>query len=186
MTRGVYIRTKEHNEKIRASALERQRVGGPGFFVKGHSTWNKNKPYQIGQGRYKRTEEQLNKLRTQGIGKTAWNKGMTGSKSHCWQGGKTSITEAVRRSEAYIKWRADVYKRDGWTCQTCGFRGHGKDIEAHHIIPMRELVKQAHMIEGSYDDKYIFAMSIPKMFDISNGITLCKSCHILTYKGEGK
>lgn len=181
MPAGVYVKSEEWKSKARIWLKNTQ-------FKKGQSSWNKNKPYQIGQGRYARSEKELKVLRSNSFkkGNIPWNKGMTGSRAINWQGGKTSLTMNIRASEQYHKWRADVYKRDGWTCQTCGFRGHGKDIEAHHIIPMRELIKEAHMIQGSHDDKYIFALSIPKMFDISNGITLCKSCHILTFKGVGK
>lgn len=155
-------------------------------FKPGQAPWNKGTKYQIGQGRFVRTDEFRKKQSESHKGQIPWNKGLFGSKSHTWKGGKTGLSFSIRNSEEYKKWRADVYRRDGWTCQTCGYRGHGKDIEAHHIIPMKELIKEAHVIEGTYDDKYIFAMSIPKMFDISNGVTLCEPCHILTYKGERK
>lgn len=177
----------ETREKMR-----RARLGQPnrntefkGCFKKGHSTWNKGIEYQIGQGRYERTEEQLEILRKVGFktGHKTWNKGNFGSSATNWKGGKSGLSTAIRNSDQYKVWRAEVYRRDGWTCQTCGYRGHGKDIEAHHIVPLKELLKEAHLFSGSHDDKYIFALSIPKMFDVSNGITLCGPCHILTFKG---
>lgn len=109
-----------------------------------------------------------------------------GKKNHQWKGGKLYLTERIYASEKYKTWRAEVYKRDGWTCQTCGFRGHGKDIEAHHIIPIKELLKKV-QIEGlNNDDKYFLTMSINEIFDVSNGVTLCKECHILTFKTRRK
>lgn len=170
MPTGVFPRNKY---KMRTCFKEKQVPWNKGI------KWSRKKPSKP------MSAEWRHKMSLARIGKTPWNKGMVGLKSHSWKGTST-LTESVRSSESYRKWRADVYKRDGWTCQTCGFRGHGRDIEAHHIIALKELLKEAHILSGSHEDKYIFAMSIPKMFDISNGITLCKDCHILTYKGEVK
>lgn len=55
----------------------------------------------------------------------------------------------------YKVFREDVLKRDWYTCQECGYKG--KKIEVHHIITVKK-------------DK-------SKMLDVSNGITLCVSCH---------
>lgn len=58
-------------------------------------------------------------------------------------------------------------KRDNFTCQKCGSKS-GKNyddkifIEAHHLIPVRQLIKTKF-------EKYIY--------DIRNGITLCMNCH---------
>lgn len=177
MPGGVYPRTEEWKAKARKWLAGTQ-------FRKGSTSWNKGKKYQIGQGKYVRTEEQKQMLRTIGIGRTPWNKGIFGSKSHTWKGGLTQFTNAIRNSEKYKTWRAEVYRRDGWTCQTCGLRGHGNDIEAHHIKTVSELLKQVQIAGISYEEKYQLAMSISELFDVSNGVTLCKDCHILTFKGE--
>lgn len=172
---GVYVRTEEHKRKLRE-------VLKPTQFLKCVIPWNKGRKYQIGQGKYIRTEAQKEQLRKVNIGRAPWNKGICGPESHFWNGGKSNLTKKIRSSIMYHQWRADVFKRDGWTCQTCGLRGHGKDIEAHHIIPLRDLLKEAHVITGTIDEKYIFAISVPKMFDVSNGVTLCKACHVITFK----
>lgn len=52
-------------------------------------------------------------------------------------------------------WKKEVFKRDNWTCQKCGQKSG--NIEAHHIKSWSE-----------YPDM---------RFDLSNGQTLCKSCH---------
>jgi len=102
-------------------------------------------------------------------GNFPWNKGLNvqtntgrthfqkGEKSPKWKGGISELTARIRASESYNKWRADVFRRDGWTCQTCGLRGHGRDIEAHHIKP--------------------FALYPKLRFNTENGITLCSKCH---------
>ena len=55
------------------------------------------------------------------------------------------------------KWAKAVKTRDSYTCVRCDTVGSGQHINAHHIVP-----------------KAYFA---EKAFDISNGITLCNSCH---------
>lgn len=60
-----------------------------------------------------------------------------------------------RNRTASKDWRKAVYKRDGFRCQACGKQGG--DLNAHHL--------------AAYD-------AVPeKRFDVSNGITLCPSCH---------
>jgi len=67
-----------------------------------------------------------------------------------------------RDSQAYKEWRLDIYKRDGFKCQACG--QVGKDLRAHHIIPVSQ--------------------SVEKMFQIDNGITLCETCHKQVHKNN--
>lgn len=66
----------------------------------------------------------------------------------------------IRDTQTYKEWRISVYKRDRFTCQSCGVVGNG--LNAHHIIPV--------------------VVDIEKIFDINNGITLCKECHKLVHK----
>lgn len=62
--------------------------------------------------------------------------------------------QSIYQHPRYKKWRITIFKRDNFRCQLCGA---GKNLEAHHIIK-----KSLH----------------PELiFDIDNGITLCKDCH---------
>jgi 5-methylcytosine-specific restriction endonuclease McrA len=141
---------------------------------------------------YKQTDEHRAKLA--GVvapynfikGKPSWNKGICGSKSHSWRGGKAELVSKIRNSERYKKWHSDVFKRDGWTCQTCGTRGHGQNIIVHHIIPFQTILKKVAIKGISMDDEYILAMELPEMFDVNNGVTLCRGCHILVHKTKVK
>ena len=56
----------------------------------------------------------------------------------------------------YAKWRKDIKKRDGYTCQwpNCGSK---KQLQVHHIK--------------------IWAQNPGLRYTMANGITLCKSCH---------
>lgn len=68
----------------------------------------------------------------------------------------------VRRSGEYKDWRNAVFQRDNYTCQMCGARG--VKINAHHI-------KQ-------------FAFYPEQRTELSNGITLCVSCHKAVHHGS--
>jgi hypothetical protein len=62
----------------------------------------------------------------------------------------------------YKAWRKQVFQRDRYSCKTCCKPSSG-DIQAHHIRPLE------------FNPELIF--------DVSNGITLCRKCH-LSIKGK--
>ena len=86
---------------------------------------------------------------------------MKGTKASNWQGGKTPINKLLRGQKKVFECRTKVFERDDFTCQMCGDnRGH--NLNAHHIKSWA---------------KY------PELrFDINNGITLCRECHIKIHK----
>ena len=74
--------------------------------------------------------------------------------------GITKINERIRRSPEYKLWRKMVHERDSYTCVLCGRRnqkGNKIVLQADHIKP--------------------FALYPKLRFELSNGRTLCKSCH---------
>ena len=80
-----------------------------------------------------------------------------------WKGGITSEMKQIRSTEEYQVWRQKVYARDNWKCQKCDKK---KDIVAHH--------------KKSFKD-------YPKLrFNVSNGKTLCRSCHKKVHEEIGK
>lgn len=68
-----------------------------------------------------------------------------------------------RNRYASKAWRKAVYERDGFTCAACGH--HGGDLNAHHL--------------DAYD------MDEAARFDVSNGVTLCPTCHIRFHREYG-
>lgn len=85
-------------------------------------------------------------------------------KNHFWKGGITAEHAKLRNGVEYRLWREDVFRRDDYTCQSCGSRG-GK-LHADHIKP--------------------FAYFPALRFDVSNGRTLCVPCHKKTDTYLGK
>lgn len=86
-----------------------------------------------------------------------------GSNNPAWKGGVTSKHSLERRRINKNGWSSKIFIRDDHTCQLCGKRGG--DLEAHHIKKFRDY---------------------PHLRDaVSNGVTLCKSCHNKT-KGKEK
>ncbi|MBS4222407.1 HNH endonuclease [Lederbergia citrea] len=74
------------------------------------------------------------------------------------------ICEDITDSAAYKEWRLRVYKRDRYRCKMPGCGSQSRDIAAHHIYPKKKYPE--------------------KKYEISNGITLCRSCHEKTYGKE--
>ena len=83
---------------------------------------------------------------------------MYGRRSPNWRGGVTPINEQIRRSVPYKQWRKAVFIRDDYTCQGCGKRGG--ELQADHELP--------------------FSVYPDLRFEILNGRTFCKPCHLKT------
>jgi len=74
---------------------------------------------------------------------------------------KSGITDEERQNgrkyPEYNEWRKAVFERDDYTCQKCG-DDKGGNLNAHHLEPY---------------------MANPDVrIALSNGVTLCKTCHI--------
>lgn len=84
-----------------------------------------------------------------------------GVHSSFWRGGVNVINkperERIRQSFEYKEWRRKVFERDGYACVECGATGY---LEADHILS--------------------FAAYPALRFDINNGRTLCRACHMRT------
>lgn len=94
---------------------------------------------------------------------------MTGTKN----GAKTTVLiTQIRRLDEYEDWKRAVFRRDSFTCQQCGARnGRKRVIEAHHLRDLAQLVSDHNIttIEQALECSFLWA--------VSNGQTLCHSCH---------
>jgi len=94
-----------------------------------------------------------------------WHVGKHEGEIHWWTGKKAPWEKSAkdhRASLEYKKWRIDVFVRDNFTCRDCG-QVRGK-IEAHHI------------------QKFLQFPSL--RYDVNNGLTLCRKCHINVHRGK--
>lgn len=98
-------------------------------------------------------------------------------------GFKNKLRKRIRASRIYLQWRSNVFKRDNYTCQKCGERS-GKEktvyLEVHHIVPFMEVLRVFNVINLDQ------ALSCKPLWDVGNGITYCKGCHIKSDKNIGK
>lgn len=162
-----------------------------GCFKKGVSSWNKGKKgYKSGEdnpawkgGKVKYNCQYCNKNiwdypntnrkycsiechNNSMKGQKPWNKDkpnydMRGENHPRWNGGIGRHDNNRKRLEAKI-WRRKVFNRDNYTCIWCGVKN--VYLNAHHIKTWK----------NSPEFRY----------DIDNGITLCVSCHRLTFGKE--
>ena len=82
---------------------------------------------------------------------------------------KRRFRQRIMELREYKEWRLEVFKRDNFTCVRCGTLR--KNIEADHIIAFRTLIEQFKIVDID------MARNCKELWDISNGRTLCKSCH---------
>lgn len=144
--------TEEHKKKISLN----------------HSKSNLGKKFS------KEWKDKISKSRINGIssGKIKIRKG---PKSKLWKGGNKSLACIIRSSAKYKKWRKEVFQRDNYTCQWCGYN-KGHIIEPHHIITLTSILNDL-LKEFGKENFYTKIIDNPKLYIISNGITLCQTCH---------
>lgn len=68
---------------------------------------------------------------------------------------RSRFNNSFRNEGPIASWRKNIFERDDYTCQKCRIKG--KQLNAHHIKP--------------------WALFPDLRFEISNGITLCVTCH---------
>lgn len=95
-----------------------------------------------------------------------------GEKSRFWKGGRTTLRVAIKNLLEYHFWRSNVFQRDDFTCQVCETRG-GK-IQAHHIKAFYLILDENNITTLQE------ARECEELWDLSNGITLCRKCHFKT------
>ena len=86
-----------------------------------------------------------------------------------WKGGITPLLRKIRNFKKYSHWRKMILMRDNFVCVNCGL---GENIlHIHHVHSFAELIQE-------YQIKTLKqAINCDKLWDISNGITLCIDCH---------
>jgi|GEM_PF-7092311 len=84
----------------------------------------------------------------------------------------SDLVRLLRRTEKYELWRRAVFIRDRFTCQHCGARnGRRRVIEADHVKSLATVLRE-HSIATLEQ-----AMRCAAVWDVTNGRTLCRTCH---------
>lgn len=103
------------------------------------------------------TEEYRRKQSVSKMGEKNGMFGIYGENHPNWNPSLTDYERIVgRKTKRDVEWREKVYKRDNYTCVTCG-DDEGRNLNAHHLYS-----------HNKYKDK---------RYDINNGVTLCETCH---------
>lgn len=79
-----------------------------------------------------------------------------------FKGPDSNELNLIRNSSNMKVWRKKIFERDNYTCQHCG--QYGGVLNAHHIKT--------------------FSAYPEFRFDVGNGLTLCKDCHVKLHKAE--
>ena len=111
------------------------------------------KPHQIIRGHGRFCSMKCWHVFNRGDNHSQWNAEMTDEERAIRNGSKRDLPE-------YKNWRRNVFTRDNYTCRACG--AIGVRLNAHHVIP--------------------WSVDVSLRYEISNGITLCKSCHKKEHK----
>lgn len=94
-------------------------------------------------------------------------KKIRGNNHYNWKGGISNINQAIRRMTEYRKWSKNIKLRDK-KCIKCNSIIL---LEANHIKPLSEIILEFNI--NCCED----ARKCNILWDINNGITLCKICH---------
>lgn len=97
-----------------------------------------------------------------------------GEKSPNWRGGRKTLPDNIRRLFEYRRWRSEVFTRDSFTCQQCR-DNQGRNLEAHHIKRFLKIIEENNVKTIQE------ALVCEELWNINNGITLCKRCHKKIY-----
>lgn len=192
--------TKETDERIKKMAenqigkivsqktIKKLKDNHPNFKGKNHPQYGthrseetKEKLKQANLGK-KMSEETKNKIKEHHI-KNNINKG---EKNHFWKGGITPIRPKIHQSWIYRQWRINIFQRDNYTCQECKKRG-GVLHTHHSIIPFSKIINAIKQWCDEFSlDLYETAIQWQPLWNVDNGITICKDCHKEFHRIYGK
>ena len=159
-----------HKQKLRLSkigkplSIEHKRKIGESN--KGHivSETTKQKIINANIGRKQTLQARINMSNAQ--------KGKLGKLASNWQGGLNPLNKSIRGLQEYLIWRSKIFERDNWTCQTCSKKYNF--CEAHHIKRLSVIIRENNITNTKE------AIECNELWDLSNGVTLCRECHNLT------
>lgn len=106
------------------------------------------------------------------------SKNWIGKDSPGYVNGNCSLYHSIRNCSKYKEWRNAVFERDNYTCRMCK-DSRGGNLNAHHIVFFSEILNKSSI--KNFDD----ADECELLWNIDNGITYCKSCHMEFHNENG-
>jgi len=104
-----------------------------------------------------------------------WRKG---KEAPNWKGGITFLSCSIRHLLEYKLWRHKIFVRDGFACVEC--HKIGGRLNVHHIKSFVQTLKENHITTIGE------AQMCKELWDVNNGVSLCKKCHKLTTNYGGR
>ena len=174
MPRGIYKRTDETRKKmseshkgLKLTDVTKKKLSkintGKKLSAKTKQKVSRNHVGMRGRKHSLKTRQKMSKY----TGDARWN----------YRDGITILNKRIYHSYKYRQWRSDVFTRNGFICQRCGKKG---DIEAHHKKEFSKIISENKIATLEK------ALNCEELWNINNGITLCKKCHNLTKRGNPK
>jgi len=97
--------------------------------------------------------------------------GKRGKETPNWKGGVNPLYLSIRTCLKMESWKKSVFSRDKFICQNCGYK-KGGNLNAHHIYQFSKIITDNNI------KTLLDAELCCDLWDINNGITLCKDCHM--------
>ena len=96
-----------------------------------------------------------------------------GPSHYKWNGGSTRLNTSIRGMREHRRWMDATKERDGRCMRCAGV----ENLESHHIIGLAVLISMYGIKNREQ------ARNTPELWDLNNGITLCRMCH---YREHGR
>lgn len=97
-----------------------------------------------------------------------------GKLSPLWRGGVSTIANLIRALPENRQWIKQCMFRDNYSCLECGVQSKGNNLQVHHIKQFALILKENNI------DTTEKAIVCDELWNLSNGMTLCRECHKLT------
>ena len=159
--------------------IEKMREGNRGKHLSPNTEFKKGDiGYWTNKQRSKKTIDKIIKTTTGKI-----RPEIVGENNPNWKGGVTPIRSLIRSTFKYKNWRNQCFIRDKYTCQNC-FQVGGRLVVYHNKNSYEILIQNA---KNCIPLLPLFSacMLYDPLWDINNGITLCKKCHKEIHEKRG-
>lgn len=116
-----------------------------------------------------------------------------GEENPNYHGGVTKLRSSIRNSRPYRDWKELIFQRDRYKCVDCGELGDNKILQAHHTEHefsdiLQEFLLKYPKLSPKTDEKMLLMLAgcYAPFWNIRNGVTLCKKCHIKRHETDDK